>query len=153
MEAPANPTASTTPAFRAASATPPRARKIERQRLFDKDVLARRRRRQRLRLMLAVRRRQHHRVDILIAQDFFVAVKEVISVAAKILGGRARARAGEHKTDVVALAGGTDATSDGPSGPVRRWRRGSWRCKTGTGRAAAAIDKDSRHGTMIVESE
>jgi len=43
------------------------AGEVERDRFFDKDMFARCRRRERLRLVLAVRRRQHHGVDVRIA--------------------------------------------------------------------------------------
>ena len=82
------------------------AGKIERDRLFDKDMFARRGRRERLRLVLAVRRRQHHGVDVRIAQDLLVAVGERdVLVAAKILRARSRACVGAHEFDIVAVAG------------------------------------------------
>src|SRR3981189_1599875 len=82
-----------------------RARQVEGHRLLDEDVLAGRGRLHDLRGMLAVRRRQHDRVDRRIGQDRGVAVDEPhVLLAAEGVGGGARAGMGGHETDIGTLA-------------------------------------------------
>jgi hypothetical protein len=80
--------------------------KIKGQRLFDEDVLAGGDCRQHLRLMQAMRRGEHHGVNVGAVDDFLVAVDErELVLAAEFLGAAARARARQHKANLVALAG------------------------------------------------
>jgi hypothetical protein len=77
----------------------------QRDRLFDEHVLAGGDRLQHLGLVLAVRRRQHHCIDVRVRHDRPVAVgKRHTGLATERLGARTRARMGEDETDVVALA-------------------------------------------------
>ena len=99
------PTASTRPASRTAATAASALAAVERDRLLDEHVLAGARSRAHLRLVLAVRRRQHHRVDAAVRQDRVVAVDEPhVLLAAEVLRRGARARVAEHEADVVALA-------------------------------------------------
>ncbi len=82
-----------------------RARVIKRDRLLDVDVLAGGSRLAHLRLVLAVRGRQHDRVDARIGENVVVAGGERDSLlGAERLGARGGARVGARELDGVALA-------------------------------------------------
>ena len=81
------------------------ARPVERQRLLDMDVLAGDGRGHHLLGVPAVRRRQHHRVDIGIGQRVLEAVEQRdVFLAAIVLGIGPRPRIGRGEFDGVGLA-------------------------------------------------
>ena len=81
------------------------ARPVERQRLLDMDVLAGDRRGHHLLGVLAVRRRQHHGVDVAARQRILEAVEHRdVLLAAEVLGARPRPRIGRGEFDRVGLA-------------------------------------------------
>ena len=82
-----------------------RARAVERDRLFDEDVLARRCGIHGLPRVLSMRRRQHDCIHSGIAQNIVVTLnKGDVVIAAELLRGRGRARVGEDELDLIAFA-------------------------------------------------